>query len=71
MKKNPSENNTKTVFNRKLGKAIDSSALKATATDSLNDCVSTAAVLAVAILLSLLLKTKKSEESFVKIDYFK
>ena len=37
------------VFNRKLGKAIDSSALKATATDSLNDCISTGAVLAVAI----------------------
>lgn len=28
-------------------------------------------ILAVAILLSLLLKTKRSEESFVKIDYFK
>lgn len=37
------------VFNRKLGKAIDSGALKATATDSLNDCISTSAVLAVAI----------------------
>ena len=37
------------VFNRKVGKTIDSSALKATATDSLNDCISTGAVLAVAI----------------------
>ena len=36
-------------FNRKLGKTIDSGALKATATDSLNDCISTGAVLAVAI----------------------
>ncbi len=38
------------IFNRKVGKTISSSALKATAADSLNDCVSTGAVLAVAII---------------------
>lgn len=37
------------LFNRKLGKKIDSSALIATATDSLNDCISTATVLAISI----------------------
>ena len=36
-------------FNRKLGALIDSAALKATAADSRNDCVSTAAVLAAAL----------------------
>ena len=49
------------VFNRKLGKAIDSSALLATSTDSLNDCISTGAVLAVSI-ISLFFK----EIAFVK-----
>ena len=34
------------LFNRKLGKLIDSTALEATAADSRNDCVSTLAVLA-------------------------
>ena len=34
------------LFNRKLGKRIDSAALMATAADSRNDCVATAAVLA-------------------------
>ncbi len=38
------------VFNRKVGKLINSSALKATSQDSLNDCISTAAVLGVAII---------------------
>lgn len=38
------------LFNRKLGKKIDSSALVATAKDSLNDCVATGAILAVAII---------------------
>ncbi len=41
------------VFNRSLGKKINSGALAATATDSLNDCISTAAVLAVAIVCRL------------------
>lgn len=36
-------------FNRALGKKISSSALIATATDSLNDCISTGAVLAISI----------------------
>ena len=36
-------------FNRKIGKIIDSSALIATAKDSLNDCIATGAILAVAI----------------------
>lgn len=34
------------VFNRKIGNKIQSETMKATATDSLNDCISTAAVLA-------------------------
>lgn len=34
------------VFNRSLGKRLDSAAMKATATDSLSDCVSTTVVLA-------------------------
>lgn len=38
------------IFNRKLGKKIDSSALTATAKDSLNDCVSTLAILACALI---------------------
>ena len=33
------------IFNKKLGNSISSDALKATATDSLNDCISTGAVL--------------------------
>lgn len=37
-------------FNRKLGKLIDSSALIATAKDSLNDCISTGAILLTAII---------------------
>lgn len=37
------------VFNRKIGKIIDSSALVATAKDSLNDCVATGAILISAI----------------------
>lgn len=37
-------------FNRKIGKIIDSSALIATAKDSLNDCIATGAILAVAII---------------------
>ncbi len=37
------------IFNRKVGKIIDSGALKATAADSLNDCISTGAVLAVSV----------------------
>lgn len=38
------------LFNRKLGKKIDSSALIATAQDSLNDCVSTFAILICAVI---------------------
>ena len=38
------------LFNRKIGKIIDSSALVATAQDSLNDCIATGAVLAGAVL---------------------
>ncbi len=38
------------LFNRSLGKKINSGALTATAQDSLNDCISTGAVLIVAIL---------------------
>ncbi len=38
------------LFNKKIGKIIDSSALIATARDSLNDCVSTGAILVVAII---------------------
>ncbi len=37
------------LFNRRLGVAIDSSALKAAATDSFNDCISTGAILAVSV----------------------
>ena len=37
-------------FNRKIGKIIDSSALIATAKDSLNDCVATGAILIAAII---------------------
>lgn len=37
-------------FNRKIGKTIDSSALIATAKDSLNDCIATGAILVVAII---------------------
>lgn len=37
-------------FNRKIGKIIDSSALAATAKDSLNDCVATTAILISAII---------------------
>lgn len=36
-------------FNRRIGKIIDSSALTASAKDSLNDCVATAAILVAAI----------------------
>lgn len=36
-------------FNRKIGKTIDSSALVATAQDSLNDCIATGAILVSAI----------------------
>ena len=38
------------AFNRKIGKIIDASALTATAKDSLNDCVATAAILISAII---------------------
>ena len=38
------------LFNRKLGKQIDSTALLAAAADSRNDCVATAAVLAASLL---------------------
>ncbi len=41
------------VFNRKLGGMIESSALKATSADSLNDCISTGAVLIVTIVCKL------------------
>ena len=37
------------IFNRKLGKKIGSAALIATATDSLNDCISTGTVLGIAV----------------------
>lgn len=37
------------LFNRKVGKKIDSAALIATATDSLNDCISTGTVLLISI----------------------
>ncbi len=42
------------LFNRSLGKKINSGALAATAQDSLNDCVSTGAVLAVAVVCRVL-----------------
>ncbi len=38
------------IFNKKIGKIIESSALVATAKDSLNDCISTGTILAVAII---------------------
>ena len=38
------------VFNRNLGKRLNSAAMKATATDSLSDCVATAVVLLCAVL---------------------
>lgn len=38
------------MFNRGLGKYIDSSALKASATDSFNDCIATGAILIVSAL---------------------
>ena len=38
------------LFNRKLGKKIDSSVMKATAADSLSDAISTAAVLAATLI---------------------
>ncbi len=38
------------LFNRKIGKTIESSALVATAKDSLNDCIATGAILVAAIL---------------------
>lgn len=38
------------LFNRKIGKTIDSSALVATSKDSLNDCVATGAILIAALL---------------------
>lgn len=38
------------LFNRKLGKKINSSALTATAQDSLNDCIATTAILIAAII---------------------
>lgn len=41
------------VFNRKLGKKINSSALKATSLDSLSDCITTTAVI-IGILIGLL-----------------
>ena len=37
------------IFNRRLGGIIDSAALKATSADSLNDCISTGAVLLVSL----------------------
>lgn len=40
------------LFNRKLGKITESSALIATAKDSLNDCVSTTAILLAAVISS-------------------
>lgn len=40
------------LFNRKLGRRIDSSALIATAKDSLNDCISTTAILVAAVITS-------------------
>lgn len=38
------------LFNRKIGKTIDSSALIATAKDSLNDCIATGAILVAAVI---------------------
>lgn len=42
------------LFNRKIGRNIGSAALIATSRDSLNDCISTAAVLAVTVVCKLL-----------------
>lgn len=42
------------VFNRKLGKTIDSGVLKATASDSINDCISTGVVLITTVVVHLL-----------------
>lgn len=42
------------LFNKKIGKIIDSSALVATAKDSLNDCISTGAILIAAIITNLI-----------------
>ena len=41
-------------FNRKIGKTIDSTALIATAKDSLNDCIATGAILVAAIISRLI-----------------
>jgi len=41
------------LFNRKIGKTIDSEALLATAADSRNDCISTAAVLIATVVIQL------------------
>ncbi len=41
------------LFNRKIGKTIESTALIATAKDSLNDCIATGAILLAAIVTSL------------------
>ena len=41
-------------FNRKIGKTIDSTALIATAQDSLNDCIATGAILVAAIISRLI-----------------
>ncbi|MBR3968476.1 MAG: cation transporter [Clostridia bacterium] len=38
------------LFNRKIGKTIDSAALIATAKDSLNDCIATTAILVAAVI---------------------
>ena len=42
------------LFNRKLGKTIDSGVLKATASDSINDCISTGVVLITTVVVYLL-----------------
>lgn len=43
------------IFNRKLGKKINAEALMATAQDSINDCITTAVILA-AVIISMLFK---------------
>ena len=43
------------IFNRKLGKKINADALLATAQDSINDCITTAVILA-AVIISMLFK---------------
>lgn len=43
------------IFNRKLGKKINAEALMATAQDSINDCITTAVILA-AVVISMLFK---------------